>query len=381
MASSMKELAIEVCELQKSYSSKNTSEMKRRGQLVRTEIPAWLQGRLPSLQKILGVVGHDLYAEGRDGTGRKTVVPWVRFASQSRSPGAQQGWYCVYLFAPDGTGFYLALSHGSTTLVDGEYRTKPDEEIDGFMSWARQALADEILGRPALTEPISLESDRTHLGSAYAKTTLLAKWYDRQDLPADGSFLRDAEEFSAYLKKLYMAEDLGLAPDAEPPEVLATREAARLTGRSSRSTSQGRGLTFEERSAIELYAMSVAKRYLKSEGFKVKDVSTKESYDFRATRGGEVVFVEVKGTTSLGEKVVLTANEVALHTREHPDNALVLVHSIDLERHRKKPKASGGFLVVIRPWGIDQGALRPISYTYSLSPEILLSSRVGKVSN
>ena len=50
-------------------------------------------------------------------------------------------------------------------------------------------------------------------------------------------------------------------------------------------------------------------------GWSVGDVSLSESYDLRCTRQGEELHVEVKGTTSQGERVLLTRNEVA-HARE-----------------------------------------------------------------
>lgn len=88
----------EVMALQLAYSSENTPEMARRGALIRHTIPNELMSLSVQLRAALGDVGDDSAAEGRDGTGRKTFVPWVRWHSRSRSPSAQRGWYLVYLF-------------------------------------------------------------------------------------------------------------------------------------------------------------------------------------------------------------------------------------------------------------------------------------------
>jgi hypothetical protein len=43
--------------------------------------------------------------------------------------------------------------------------------------------------------------------------------------------------------------------------------------------------------------MAVATAYLEGAGWSVENVSTTRSYDLHARRGGEILRVEVKGTT------------------------------------------------------------------------------------
>ncbi|WP_194820434.1 hypothetical protein [Nocardia sp. XZ_19_385] len=45
-------------------------------------------------------------------------------------------------------------------------------------------------------------------------------------------------------------------------------------------------------------------------------------------------------------------------------NALVVVHSIQLDRSGANPIASGGSVVVHRKWTIDDEALTPVSFRY-----------------
>jgi hypothetical protein len=107
---------------------------------------------------------------------------------------------------------------------------------------------------------------------------------------------------------------------------------------------------------------------LEAEGFSVEDVSATQSVDFRAKRGIDVLYVEVKGSTGPLGSVLLTANEVALHQKAHPNNALIVVHSIKLDRTSDRPNASGGCVVQFRPWPLKAENLRPISYQYALGP-------------
>ena len=99
-------------------------------------------------------------------------------------------------------------------------------------------------------------------------------------------------------------------------------------------------------------------------GYKTEDVGKYESYDVRATKGDQVVKVEVKGTTTDGAGVVLTRNEVNLHRAEHPNNALAIVRNVALDRSGEQPVATGGELVLVMPWEINEGGLIPIAYDY-----------------
>jgi len=82
--------------------------MERRGTVVRREAAEWLRGELPALLELMPPGVEDLAVQGKDGTGRKTEVPWVRVFSVSRSPSATVGFYAVYLFAATGSQVSVA---------------------------------------------------------------------------------------------------------------------------------------------------------------------------------------------------------------------------------------------------------------------------------
>ncbi|HUI14057.1 MAG TPA: DUF3578 domain-containing protein [Xanthobacteraceae bacterium] len=362
----MRDELLEVIALQREYTYENSPAMQRRGVLIRDLIPQELGAASARLKSALGVHGEDLAFQGRDGTGRKTLIPWVRFFSRSMSPSAQKGWYCVYLFDAPGTGVYLELGHGSTTLIEGEYRPRPPEELAGLVAWGRETLAPVIQSKRALGQPMVLQGQE--LGDAYERSAVLTKWYSADAMPSDEVLYDDAVEFAGYLKRIYEADALGLSPATPPPEVLEVESVA--AGQPERrGTAQGFGLSTVERQAVEMHAMRLAKAHLQSLQWRVRDVSSTRPYDFECTRGSEEMIVEVKGTTSIGEKIVMTRNEVAAHRSHHPHNALIIVHSIDLQRLLpENPKADGGILLMLSPWEIVESQLRPLAFEYTFEP-------------
>lgn len=93
------DLLSKVLELQPSWTAANTEEMKARGVVIRQELPEFLRTHGPALADALGTPHDNLGVEGRDATGLKTEIPWVRVFGREQSPRATTGWYVVYLFS------------------------------------------------------------------------------------------------------------------------------------------------------------------------------------------------------------------------------------------------------------------------------------------
>nr|WP_264002285.1 DUF3883 domain-containing protein [Mycolicibacterium sediminis] len=74
--------------------------------------------------------------------------------------------------------------------------------------------------------------------------------------------------------------------------------------------------TAAENKAIEKQAVHLVCRYFAAQHYVTTDVGATESYDVRAVRAGQVIKIEVKGTTSDGSEIILTYNEVELHEPE-----------------------------------------------------------------
>ena len=363
----MKEHLERIMELQRAWSSKNTSEMSERGQIVRHGCPTWLSTYEDSLSRELGLAAGDLLVEGGDGAGRKSEIPWVRFGSRERSPRPTEGWYCVYLFAATGDHVYLALGRGSTVWNGAEFRARPTSELHALAEWARATVSPLISAREDIQLSLDLGARKSHLGSAYEASTAVCIRYSRGRVPDDTQLRRDAVFFAQLLGKLYQAESTSPVPGAPAAEVVDVLVAsAEAAGKVVRGRGQGFRPSLVQRQAIEERAMVVAREYLETEKkWRVQDKSRTESFDYLCEHDNETIYVEVKGTTSNGESIVLTRSEVEHHRSVFPRNGLAVVRRIELNGD----VATGGDIEFIAPWDIQDTQLRIVSYLYEVPTE------------
>lgn len=361
-----------IMELQPQWSHRKTPEMDERGQLVRHTGPEWLRTFSETLADALGIPHSDLLIEGRDGTGPKTEVPWFRFASRQRSPSATMDWYCVYLFDTQGQSAYLSLAHGSTDWTGVDFRPRPVEELHALGRWGRTAVLDISVHRPELSEAMELHSRRSNLGPAYEAGTAVCLRYDRAAVPDSDTLREDALFFAQMLRAVYSAATVIPPPVGTAPEVAEVIEVAQRTAGKASPLKGGQGFraSAEQRSAVERHAMSVVETHLRTNGWEVEDTSATKPYDFFCVSNDSELFVEVKGTTSSGETVVLTRNEVEFHRNTWPNNSLAIVSGITLSG-KDGLTASGGQLTIVQPWSIEDERLQVVSYLYRLSPDPL----------
>ena len=364
----------EVLELQKEYTFKNTPEMQRRGMLIREEIAGSLNENLDRFKSKSEIAIEDLWVQGKDGDGNKAEIPWVRLASKELSPSATKGWYVVFLFSATGSNCYLSLGHASTTY-DGDsmerryQKALAPEVAEGLMRWGRENLHIADITNPRLKFSRNLEA-KGNLAEAYDRTSLCGFEYRKEKIPTDEQIYSDVEFLLELLSKIYILQETDATiPGSESPEhqdaVAAISQAAGrdLTG----SRRQGRSrLPQAHKKVIEEHAVQVAIKHLEKKGFtNIKDVGKTHSYDIAAKLDGIDFYIEVKGTISLGEKVVLTKNEVLLHRQEHPHNVLIVVSQINLDRS-EPPSATGGRVLFISPWKIDDSDLEALGYDYKV---------------
>lgn len=362
----MREKFAEVLALQLEHSSLNTPAMVRRGQLIRDEIPSEMRTWPACLTSAALPFRGRLNVQGRDGTGLKTFVPWVRIHSPELSASAQSGWYVVYLFLQDGSGVSLGLSHGFTRFDGGDFKPRSAAEAAELMSWGC-GLIGESAAAIGMGTGVDLRSSEK-LSRAYEATTAFSKFYSADALPDDATLAADAQAAVGLLGELYRALELGRAPSSEPPEVLEAEALLETVSRpgSSGGAAQGFGLSGAERALVEAHSMNLALSWLSANGFSnIKDVHRTQSCDFIATKAGLKHHVEVKGTTAGLGKILLTANEVALHRRCHPHNVLIIVH--DVELHDMRRRAVGGAVTALEGWDIEASELRPLSYICKLN--------------
>jgi hypothetical protein len=115
---------------------------------------------------------------------------------------------------------------------------------------------------------------------------------------------------------------------------------------------------------LEQYAMEAATEYFKSSRFVVDDHSKNHPYDLHCKRGSQVLYVEVKGTQTHGEQIILTNGEVEFARHHKGQMALFILHSINVLEFRGDFQLKGGGQRRIRPWNVDHGRLSPLSFMY-----------------
>jgi len=171
--------------------------------------------------------------------------------------------------------------------------------------------------------------------------------------------------FASMLGDIYRSEMQVPIPIGVPPEIQELDDAvARAAGKKGRR-GQGFRLNGAQRKAIELRAMDLAKLELASRGcLNIRDTSQGNPFDYQCILDGDEIFVEVKGTASSGDVVILTRGEVELHREKFPQNMLILVYEIQLTGE-SLDIATGGQVRVLSPWTISDDALKVVAYNYT----------------
>jgi len=118
------------------------------------------------------------------------------------------------------------------------------------------------------------------------------------------------------------------------------------------------------RRKVEEYAMECAKRYLVRRKYKqIIRTDDRCCYDYTCKDNGRMVFVEVKGTQTRGEKVSITKNEKA-HAESNSDTVLYILHSVEVGRG-KNARISGGKEKVLDRWDPQSGSFSAVAYMYT----------------
>ncbi|MBP2211105.1 hypothetical protein JOJ87_001449 [Rhodococcus ruber] len=359
----MREAIEEILELQDEYSPKKTPAMDRRRELISGVIVPELRDFVQS-HPALAPLGWSV--QGKNSSGSNSGVPWVRVYSPEKSPSATDGTYIVFLFGQGGRSAYLVLMGGTSQWSEArqKFLRRPPAEVAAKVDWARTALAAEETDD--LLTSISLDSD-FDTPRGYERGAMYAIEYPKGAIPGDDELKNDVVRMVRLLQRLYEVEPPTGSADDIPEVSDAVLSATQAAGNTRKTKARGQGfaLTQDQKIAVEERAVAVATEYFENLYYAVENVGATESFDLVATKGDERLTVEVKGTTSLGQEVVLTRNEVLHHKEAYPNNALVIVRSIVLDRTVEPPAASGGVIGVTHPWAIDDEDLTPVSYRYA----------------
>jgi hypothetical protein len=287
----------------------------------------------------------------------------------------------VYLFSADGARVYLSLNQGTSEFRSGAMRPINDRTV--LLARAAEArlaltgLADTPsgrLGHLALDlaweslQSVGAESKRRIRN--YEDGNILAYEYRSGHIPSDDQLLENLADMLPLLAQLYGTaidrDDAGheLPRDQDTGTASIARRAAART--------QGRQQDAAVNRAVELYAEDLAIKHFKGLGWTVKRVGPlRLGFDLDCHHPAEgSLHVEVKGTQTLGEEVVLTPNEVRHNQNTdgcRAQHALYVVSEIQLSRTDGIRRCAEGRERCVWPWTIQARSLIPTQYAYRVS--------------
>ncbi len=139
--------------------------------------------------------------------------------------------------------------------------------------------------------------------------------------------------------------------------------------KTNRKSQQGYMRDVKKRNAVEGHAMYVAYEHYFNNGYEVEDCSGLRNigYDYKCIKGDEVIEVEVKGTQTKGDSVMLTSNEVINAKTSQNQCDLFIVHSMEVEMQEGEYDITSHEVKVVEKWNPEDKDLEPKTYKYKVS--------------
>lgn len=144
-----------------------------------------------------GCVSSDLLAgsivsKGSPGKSRWATVPWISVSDTEISSSAQQGYYLVYLFAPQMDGVYLSL-HQGWTYFDRQYARQAAGKLKQVSYYWQNHLT--TLTSQMSFDPIDLQGDYYHgLPAGYERCNIVSIYYSKATLPDNAQLVSDLKD-------------------------------------------------------------------------------------------------------------------------------------------------------------------------------------------
>jgi hypothetical protein len=133
---------------------------------------------------------------------------------------------------------------------------------------------------------------------------------------------------------------------------------------SSGTLGQGQGRRLDERlrRQIEDLAQERLTTLYQVDGWEVEDLRHGNPFDAKATKDGEVTYLEAKGTTTAGESVIVTRNEVTF-AREHAGRCVMgILAGIRVDDNDNVDPTSGE--LTLYEWDPADDDLKPLSFDF-----------------
>jgi len=128
------------------------------------------------------------------------------------------------------------------------------------------------------------------------------------------------------------------------------------------SEGQGRRLDAQLRGQLEDLAQLRLTQLCEADGWQVEDFRVGNPFDAMATHpDGRVLYLEAKGTTTRGERVIVTRNEVKF-AREHPEQCVIgILSGIKIEQGKVDLRSG---TLRCYPWNPMDEELYPLQYDF-----------------
>jgi 5-methylcytosine-specific restriction protein A len=206
-------------------------------------LAAFVRKGLPELISEIAQISSDYLIEGSAGQGQWARSPWVAILDPLVSDSAQRGYYVVYLFREDFTGFYLSLNQGVTDVrriygsaVKNALKTRAVDFRSRLGEIPAAFSAGQIDLRP---------SSQSNYSADYEVGNIVAKFYELTTLATDAVLIEDLRLMLELYSSLSYKENLsvgiiGTEDDEQDNAVIEDYAAFRQHKRIERNPSLAR---------------------------------------------------------------------------------------------------------------------------------------------
>ncbi len=172
-----------------------------------------------SIKKTIAIETDKYIFKGSAGNGRWVACPWVAILNVLVTKSTQDGYYPVYIFREDMTGFYLTLNQGVTSVgqeIKKGYRNVLKKRAD--------TLRKQINYDPQLfsAEHIDLKkgkNTKSHLPGDYEAANIISKFYSSANIPQEDELVRDLKHMLSIYSELVATKNLTSISQEEKDEV------------------------------------------------------------------------------------------------------------------------------------------------------------------
>lgn len=168
--------------------------------LIRETIPQKIKSLITENERFL--------IKGSAGAGNWTAIPWIAIFDILITTTAQSGYYPVYLFRDDMSGFYLSLNQG-VTEIENKYKRDAKQvlKLTAEDYRAQLGIIPKNFDKTEIELKI-LDSTNSKLPRLYEAGNILAKYYSADTLPSDEELHADLFEMLKMYETLSYNEGL-----------------------------------------------------------------------------------------------------------------------------------------------------------------------------